>query len=193
MNIQVNHSLDAKGLACPMPIIKTKKRIKELVPGEVLEVLATDQGSKADIRAWAKSTGEHYLGTIEENGVLKHYLRKAKQEEISEPMTYEKIVSLEELKASLERKSVTVIDVREPAEYAFSHIPEAISIPLGEIDHRAGEINKEDKIYVICRTGSRSDYAAKILDAKGYNVFNVVPGMIDWDGPTQSLQGGKHE
>lgn len=55
--------LDAKGLACPMPIVKTKKRMKDLKAGEVLEIHATDKGSTADLEAWAKSTGHEYLGT----------------------------------------------------------------------------------------------------------------------------------
>lgn len=46
--------LDAKGLACPMPIVKTKKRMKDLKAGEVLEIQATDKGSTADLEAWAK-------------------------------------------------------------------------------------------------------------------------------------------
>lgn len=46
--------LDAKGLACPMPIVKTKKRMKDLKAGEVLEIHATDKGSTADLEAWAK-------------------------------------------------------------------------------------------------------------------------------------------
>ena len=56
-DIKVNVSLDAKGLACPMPIVKTKKVMNELEAGQVLEVLATDKGSKADLKAWAGSGG----------------------------------------------------------------------------------------------------------------------------------------
>lgn len=194
MHIKVDHTLDAKGLACPMPIVKTKKKIQTLTPGEVLEVQATDKGSKADIKAWAQSTGEQYLGTIEENGVLKHFLRKSKEEELSEAMTFEKIANLEDLKANLNKPSVTVVDVREPAEYAFSHIPKAVSIPLGEMDERWNELDKDHQIYVICRTGNRSDYAAKILAEKGFDkVFNVVPGMSEWTGPINSLQGGNNK
>lgn len=52
-DIKVNHVLDAKGLACPMPIVKTKKALSDLNAGEVIEVQATDKGSTADIQAWA--------------------------------------------------------------------------------------------------------------------------------------------
>jgi tRNA 2-thiouridine synthesizing protein A len=68
--------LDAKGLACPMPIVKTKKAISELDAGNVLEVHATDKGSKADLTAWAKSGGHTLLQDTEEDGVLKFWIKK---------------------------------------------------------------------------------------------------------------------
>lgn len=82
--IKTNSVLDAKGLACPMPIVRTKKVMNGLEAGEVLEVQATDKGSTADMKAWAESTGHQYLGTVEEGTVLKHYLRKASGEEHEE-------------------------------------------------------------------------------------------------------------
>ncbi|REE66746.1 TusA-related sulfurtransferase [Paenibacillus taihuensis] len=69
--------LDAKGLACPMPIVRTKKSIAELQSGQVLEVHATDKGAKNDLTAWAKSTGHELLSSNEENGVYKFWIRKA--------------------------------------------------------------------------------------------------------------------
>ena len=62
--MEANLILDAKGLACPMPIVKTKKAMNNLQAGEVLEVQATDKGSKADIKAWAESTGHQYIGML---------------------------------------------------------------------------------------------------------------------------------
>ena len=59
--------LDAKGLACPMPIVKTKKAMNELESGQVLEILTTDKGAKNDLTAWAKAGG-HELLNYEENG-----------------------------------------------------------------------------------------------------------------------------
>jgi tRNA 2-thiouridine synthesizing protein A len=53
--------LDAKGLACPMPIVKTKKVLHELESGQVLEIHATDKGAKNDLAAWAKSTGNELI------------------------------------------------------------------------------------------------------------------------------------
>ena len=68
--------LDAKGLACPMPIVKTKKAINELNAGEVLEIHATDKGAKSDLTAWAKSGGHELLQDTEEDGVLKFWVKK---------------------------------------------------------------------------------------------------------------------
>ncbi|MEH7356116.1 sulfurtransferase TusA family protein [Neobacillus drentensis] len=68
--------LDAKGLACPMPIVKTKKAIGELETDQVLEVHTTDKGSKNDLTAWAKSGGHEILKDEEENGVFKFWIKK---------------------------------------------------------------------------------------------------------------------
>jgi rhodanese-related sulfurtransferase/TusA-related sulfurtransferase len=188
----VNHVLDAKGLACPMPIVKTKKALSDLNAGEVIEVQATDKGSTADIQAWAKSTGHQYLGTMEEGEILKHYLRKSDPEEAKEPTQYPHTVNLEELRAKVDGdEKMTVLDVREPAEYAFGHIPGAKSIPLGELEERMKELNRDDEIYVICRTGHRSDFAAQKLSEQGFeNVKNVIPGMAEWNGSVEKNEGG---
>ncbi|MCH1625625.1 sulfurtransferase TusA family protein [Ferdinandcohnia quinoae] len=186
--LKTDQILDAKGLACPMPIVKTKKAINNLEAGQVLEVQATDKGSKADLKAWAESTGHQYIGTIEDGNVLKHYLRKASGEEAVETK-YPHVVSNEGLQNVLaSEKEVVVLDVREAAEYAFNHIPGAISIPLGELEAGIHELNQNQEIYVVCRTGNRSDLAAQKLTEKGFkNVCNVVPGMSKWTGETTSI------
>lgn len=182
----MNRVLDAKGLACPMPIVKTKKEMGTLEAGEVMEIQATDKGSTADIKAWASSTGHQYLGTVEDGDTLKHYLRKASSKEEKPEAKYPHVTSLDALLKQIEGKEkVTVLDVREPAEYAFGHIPGAINIPLGELENRFEELETNDILHVICRTGSRSDFAAQTLTEKGFkDVKNVVPGMTEWTGPT---------
>ncbi|MCM3764586.1 sulfurtransferase TusA family protein [Neobacillus niacini] len=187
-NIKANVILNAKGLACPTPIVKTKRAMKDLEAGLVLEVQATDKGSKADMKAWAESTGHQYLGTLEEGQVLKHYLRKSSQDETLEKK-HPLVITNDELEAKLEaNEKIVVLDVRETAEYVFNHIPKAISIPLGELDDRIRQLNKEEEIYVVCRTGSRSDLAAQRLAEKGFtNVVNVVPGMSKWSGKTTGI------
>ncbi|MCQ6276339.1 sulfurtransferase TusA family protein [Bacillus sp. V3B] len=74
--MNVNKILDAKGLACPMPIIKTKKAMNELASGEVLEIHATDKGAKNDLTAWAKSGGHEFLKVQEDNGIFKFWIKK---------------------------------------------------------------------------------------------------------------------
>lgn len=68
--------LDAKGLACPMPIVRTKKEMNELESGQILEIHATDKGAKNDLAAWAKSGGHELLTDAEEDGVLKFWIKK---------------------------------------------------------------------------------------------------------------------
>ena len=68
--------LDAKGLACPMPIVKTRKEMKDMESGQILEILATDKGAKADLTAWAKSGGHELLDSQEEDDVLKFWIKK---------------------------------------------------------------------------------------------------------------------
>ncbi len=187
-NLKVNVVLDAKGLACPMPIVKTKKAMNTLEAGQVLEVQATDKGSIADLKAWAGSTGHQYLGTLEDGDVLKHYLRKsAGDEEIERKHPY--VTNNEDLEQKLkENTDIVIIDVRESAEYAFNHIPNAVSIPLDELESRLSELNKNEQVFVICRTGNRSDFAAQKLVDNGFdNVMNVVPGMSQWSGETTSI------
>ena len=187
-NMKANVTLDAKGLACPMPIVKTKKAMNTLEAGNVLEVQATDRGSKADLKAWSESTGHQYLGTIEEGDVLKHYLRKSSNDDTKEKK-YPNVINSEILEKRMENnEDIVVLDVREAAEFAFNHIPNAVSIPLGELEDRMDELNKEKEIYVVCRTGNRSDLAAQKLAQKGFtNVMNVVPGMSQWNGQTTGI------
>jgi len=71
--------LDCFGLLCPMPIIQTAKKIKEMRVGEVLEVISTDQGIKSDMPAWCRTTGQEYLGMVEDGELIKVYVRKVKE------------------------------------------------------------------------------------------------------------------
>ncbi|HWO96695.1 MAG TPA: sulfurtransferase TusA family protein [Bacillus sp. (in: firmicutes)] len=186
--LKANVLLDAKGFACPMPIVKTKKAMNDLEAGQVLEVQATDKGSKADMKAWAESSGHQYLGTIEEGEVLKHYLRKSSNDESNEKK-HPNVINNEELERKLgANENIVVIDVREAAEYAFNHIPNAISLPLGELENKLNKLNKDDEIYVVCRTGNRSDLAAQKLTENGFtNVINVIPGMSQWNGEIKGI------
>jgi tRNA 2-thiouridine synthesizing protein A len=69
--------VDCVGLFCPMPIVNTAKKIREMQPGQVLEVIADDEGIKQDMPNWAKLTGNDYLGIEEENGRYHVFVRKS--------------------------------------------------------------------------------------------------------------------
>ena len=75
--MNITQTLDAKGLACPMPIVKTKKAIDKIKSGEVLEVLVTDKGALNDFKAWAGAGGHTIVEQKEEAGVLYFYIQKA--------------------------------------------------------------------------------------------------------------------
>ena len=74
--IKVDKTLDAKGLVCPMPLLKSKKAIDALEPGQILEILGTDEGSKIDLPGWCERVGHTYLGVKEEGSYFKFYIKK---------------------------------------------------------------------------------------------------------------------
>jgi len=63
--MQFDRELDVKGLNCPLPILRTKKALSELVSGQILHVLATDPGAVKDFQAFAKQTGNQLLSNSE--------------------------------------------------------------------------------------------------------------------------------
>ncbi|TFG14134.1 sulfurtransferase TusA family protein [Candidatus Thorarchaeota archaeon] len=75
---QVAREFDASGLRCPMPVLKTKKEMKEIEVGEILKVIATDIGTKKDFPAWADRTGNEILELREEDDKLVWFLKRKK-------------------------------------------------------------------------------------------------------------------
>jgi rhodanese-related sulfurtransferase len=73
-----------------------------------------------------------------------------------------------------------LLDVREDDEWAAGHVPDAVHVRLGELGVRAGELPRDREVYVICRTGHRSAYAAQALGGTGLNAINVADGMTGW-------------
>lgn len=68
--------LDARGLKCPMPIVRTAQAIKALASGQLLEVVATDPGSVADFAAWSRSTGHELVSSSVDGGEYCFLLRR---------------------------------------------------------------------------------------------------------------------
>ena len=78
MAVNPDETLDCKGLSCPMPILKLSKAMKTLEVGKVLELMATDPGSKPDVPAWCEKTGNELLESAEEGGVYKYFIKRLK-------------------------------------------------------------------------------------------------------------------
>ena len=74
--IKADKVVDARGTACPGPLLAAKKAIGEIASGQIMEVLSSDEGTKRDVPKWALKKGHEYLGTVEESGFFKIYMKK---------------------------------------------------------------------------------------------------------------------
>ncbi len=89
---------------------------------------------------------------------------------------------------------VYLLDVREDDEWTAGHAPDAVHIRLGDLSARVGELPRDRELYVICRSGTRSNYAVQGLLASGLNAINVSDGMTGWavaDRPMISEDGAE--
>ncbi len=73
----IHSTVDAKGLSCPMPIVRTAQHVKSVPAGALIEVLATDPGSVKDFAAWTRSTGNAIVEQSESAGVYRFVIKKA--------------------------------------------------------------------------------------------------------------------
>jgi TusA-related sulfurtransferase len=76
MALKVDKSVDARGTSCPGPLLAAKKAIGQIDDGQVMEVLSADEGTRRDIPKWCTKKGFEYLGTVEESGFFKIFLKK---------------------------------------------------------------------------------------------------------------------
>jgi tRNA 2-thiouridine synthesizing protein A len=76
MTLQTLQQVDARGLSCPMPIVKTAVAIKTIASGALIEVLATDPGSVKDFAAWSRTTGNELVEQSVDGGVYRFVLRR---------------------------------------------------------------------------------------------------------------------
>ena len=88
-------------------------------------------------------------------------------------------VSVHDLKAALD-EGATVIDVREPDEYAAGHVPGATLVPLMTVPQRLDDLPGGTPLYVVCAVGGRSAQAAAFLESRGVEAVNVDGGTNDW-------------
>jgi TusA-related sulfurtransferase len=75
-NLTLAKSVDARGTACPGPLLEAKKAIGTINSGDIMEVLSADEGTKKDVPKWANKKGHEYLGVIEESGFFRIFLKK---------------------------------------------------------------------------------------------------------------------
>ncbi len=97
-----------------------------------------------------------------------------------------KEILAKEVQQALEQgQPIHLIDVREVDEVEAGHIPGIIHIPLGLLEFRMHELNKNESYVVICRSGGRSGQAAQFLESHGFDVTNMVGGMLAWNGEVE--------
>ncbi len=76
--MNADQTLDCTGMACPMPILKTKKAVDAMKVGQVLKMVATDPGSVPDVQAWSNKTGQELISHEEQAGKFTFYIKKVK-------------------------------------------------------------------------------------------------------------------
>ena len=94
-----------------------------------------------------------------------------------------KSITTDELQSKIEAgEEVNLIDVREVDEVEAGHIPGITHIPLGLLEFRMHELDKNKAYVMVCRSGGRSGQATALLASHGYDVTNMTGGMLDWKG-----------
>ena len=98
------------------------------------------------------------------------------------------VISMEEFQNNILNDKSIILDVRTEEEYfgPLGHINGAILIPIDELENRLSELEiyKNDTIYVVCRSGNRSNFGKDILNANNFNAINVDGGMLAWKADT---------
>ena len=75
-DLQVGKTVDARGTACPGPLLEAKKAIGAIDSGQTMEVLSSDEGTKKDLPKWCNKKGHDFLGIVEEPGYFKVFMKK---------------------------------------------------------------------------------------------------------------------
>lgn len=97
-----------------------------------------------------------------------------------------KSISPEDVAQKLKNgEDLNIIDVREVDEVRAGKIPTAVNIPLGLIEFKMNELDKNKEYIMVCRSGGRSGRATQFLENQGYKVINMTGGMLNWSGDTE--------
>lgn len=96
-----------------------------------------------------------------------------------------KELTAKEVELKLQEEALNIIDVREVEEVEEGKIPQAINIPLGLLEFRMHELDKQKEYIIVCRSGGRSARAVQFLESQGYQVINMSGGMLAWEGTVE--------
>ena len=98
--------------------------------------------------------------------------------------------TIEELSQAL-GQGATLIDVREPGEYAQGHVPGARLVPMGQLPSRLGELDRAARVYVVCASGGRSSAMVDVLIAAGFDAVSVAGGTTGWQRAGRRVVSGE--
>ena len=74
--LEIKKTIDTSGMSCPVPLLKTKKALKDLDSGDILKIISTDPGSEKDLPKFGNKGGNTYIGKDDVNGVISHFIKK---------------------------------------------------------------------------------------------------------------------
>lgn len=98
-------------------------------------------------------------------------------------------ISYAQYLAASKKKALTLVDVRSPDEFSSGHLPDAINIPLPQIESRLSSIPKDKPVVAVCAHGVRSLKAAKLLASRGFDVSSITGG-VSAVPPADLVRGG---
>ncbi|HXH78751.1 rhodanese-like domain-containing protein [Nocardioides sp.] len=98
-------------------------------------------------------------------------------------------VTIDDLAKALDH-GATVVDVREPGEYAEGHVPGVVHIPMGHLSARVDELDRNQLVYVICASGNRSSVMTDYLTSAGFDAASVAGGTTAWARAGRPVQKG---
>ncbi|MHC5375355.1 rhodanese-like domain-containing protein [Enterococcus sp. LJL120] len=91
-------------------------------------------------------------------------------------------ISMKDFYQQATQKKLHILDVRPVEGFFAGHVPDAVSLPLEELPENLAQLSKDQKYYIICRSGQRSQRASEFLAEAGYDVTNVAGGTLAWPG-----------
>lgn len=97
--------------------------------------------------------------------------------------------TIDDLSQALDQ-GVTVVDVREPDEYAEGHVPGVVHVPVGDLPARVGDLDRDQPVYVICASGNRSAAMTDYLISLGFDAASVAGGTTAWARAGRPVEKG---